>query len=271
MQQLHPPSLHRSDLAAFALLPFPAFGSVVTPQRPRRRIVRVVQFIGLTLAVALPVACDKAHAQSTSSVHAASAEPYLPFVTEGSQRFNIRMSWIRGVIQMESGGNPKAVSPKGAMGLMQIMPDTWSYLRSRYQLGNDPFDPHDNIIGGTAYLRELYDRFGPSGFLAAYNAGPTQFQKYLAGLRPLPDETKRYVATLGQVLPDLPINDVAIAAVRVPNWQRATLFIVAPIASSQSAIIPSGRAPDAASTPTVSALSPQADGLFVPIRTTNQP
>lgn len=271
MPQLRPRSLHRPGLTAFALLPFPDFGSLLTLQRPRRPIVRFVQFIGLTLALALPVTCGKVHAQSTSSVHAPDVDPYLSFVTEASQRFNLRMSWIRGVIQMESGGNSRAVSPKGAMGLMQIMPDTWSYLRSRYQLGNDPFDPHDNIIGGTAYLRELYDRFGPSGFLAAYNAGPTQFQRYLTGLRPLPDETKRYVATLGQVLPDLPINDVANDAVRVPNWQRATLFIAAPTASSQSAIIPSGRAPDAASTPTVSALSPHADGLFAPIRTTNQP
>ena len=75
-------------------------------------------------------------------------------------------------MRVESLGDPLALSPKGAMGLMQIMPDTWSELRSRYGLGADPYDPHDNIIAGAAYLRELHDRYGERGFLAAYNAGP---------------------------------------------------------------------------------------------------
>ena len=57
------------------------------------------------------------------------------------------------------------------IGLMQIMPTTWAALRRRYSLGVDPYDAHDNILGGTALLRELYDRFGANGFLAAYNAG----------------------------------------------------------------------------------------------------
>ncbi|WP_442868385.1 lytic transglycosylase domain-containing protein [Bradyrhizobium sp. CCBAU 11445] len=61
---------------------------------------------------------------------------------------------------MESAGDVHARSPKGAMGLMQIMPATWTELRERYNLGNDPYDPHDNILAGTAYLRELLDRYG---------------------------------------------------------------------------------------------------------------
>ena len=80
-------------------------------------------------------------------------------------------------MQAESGGEMRAVSPKGAMGLMQIMPDTWAELRSRYGLGADPYDPHDNIMAGTAYLRELHDRFGERGFLAAYNAGPEPLRR----------------------------------------------------------------------------------------------
>ena len=68
----------------------------------------------------------------------------------------------------------RAISPKGAIGLMQIMPDTWTGLRRRYGLGIDPFDPHDNILAGAAYLRELHDRYGVPGFLAAYNAGPAR-------------------------------------------------------------------------------------------------
>ena len=88
------------------------------------------------------------------------------------------------------------VSPKGAMGLMQIMPDTWAELRSRYGLGPDPYDPHDNIIAGTAYLRELLDRYGERGFLAAYNAGPSRYEEHLATGRPLPSETLSYMAAV---------------------------------------------------------------------------
>ena len=55
-------------------------------------------------------------------------------------------------MRVESLGDPLALSPKGAMGVMQIMPDTWSELRSRYGLGADPYDPRDNIVAGAAYL-----------------------------------------------------------------------------------------------------------------------
>ena len=77
-------------------------------------------------------------------------------------------------MRAESFGDVRAMSPKGAMGLMQIMPETWAALRSRYGLGADPYDAHDNIMAGAAYLRELHDRYGTPGFLAAYNAGPAR-------------------------------------------------------------------------------------------------
>ena len=83
------------------------------------------------------------------------------------------------------------------MGLMQVMPETYDELRARYNLGDDPFDPHDNILAGTAYLREMYDIYGSPGFLAAYNAGPRRLDDYLSNNRPLPDETRRYVAMIG--------------------------------------------------------------------------
>ena len=88
-------------------------------------------------------------------------------------------------------------SSAGAMGLMQVMPETYDELRDRYNLGDDPFDPHDNILAGTAYLREMYDIYGSPGFLAAYNAGPHRLDDYLSNNRPLPDETRRYVAMIG--------------------------------------------------------------------------
>jgi hypothetical protein len=270
MQQLRQRSLSRLILAALALLPFPALHSVLEPPRFRRRFVRLAQIVGATLAVALPAACEKAHAESTSSVRTASANPYLAFVNEAAQRFNIRTSWIRGVMHMESGDDPRAVSAKGAMGLMQLMPATWAYLRSRYKLGADPFDPHDNIVGGTAYLRELYDRFGASGFLAAYNAGPEHFQDYLAGLRPLPDETKRYVTMLGHMLPDLPVDGSLLPGANVSELQRAALFIATPTSSLPNVIILPGHVAVATSTSPMSALAPQSNGLFVSVQTTGQ-
>ena len=58
---------------------------------------------------------------------------------------------------------------------MQIMPQTWAGLRSRYGVGANPFDPHDNIFAGAAYLHELHDRYGATGLLAGYNAGPGRY------------------------------------------------------------------------------------------------
>jgi hypothetical protein len=86
------------------------------------------------------------------------------------------------------------------MGLMQVMPDTYDGLRARYNLGDDPFNPHNNILAGTAYLREMYDRFGSPGFLAAYNAGPNRLDQYLSNGSPLPTETVNYVASVAPLL-----------------------------------------------------------------------
>jgi soluble lytic murein transglycosylase-like protein len=100
-------------------------------------------------------------------------------VREASERFGIPEDWIRRVIRAESGGRTRLAgrpitSRAGAMGLMQLMPGTWAEMRSRHRLGPDPYDPRDNILAGTAYLRMLYDRFGYPGLFAAYNAGPAR-------------------------------------------------------------------------------------------------
>ena len=88
------------------------------------------------------------------------------------------------------------VSSAGAMGLMQLMPGTWSDMRTRYDLGNDPFDPHDNICAGTAYLREMFNRYGYPGLFAAYHAGPGRLDAALAGLKPLPAATEIYLQSI---------------------------------------------------------------------------
>ena len=129
-------------------------------------------------------------------------DPWGPYIREASNRFDVPETWVRSLMRVESGGkeyqNGELItSGAGAMGLMQVMPATYDELRDRYNLGDDPFDPHDNIIAGVAYMREMYEVYGSPGFLAAYNAGPARLDDYLANLRPLPDETRHYVAMIG--------------------------------------------------------------------------
>ena len=110
------------------------------------------------------------------------------------------------------------------MGLMQIMPETWTELRARYGLGADPYDVRDNILAGAAYIRELYDRYGSPGFLAAYNAGPGRYERHLATGRPLPEETQAYVATLAPMI-DTSWTNVQIGTVgKSFAWAKSSLF-----------------------------------------------
>lgn len=134
----------------------------------------------------------------------ASADPldrWAAEIAEASTRFAIPRSWIRQVIRAESNGETllhgrPVVSRAGAMGLMQLMPGTWRDMRSQLRLGPDPHDARDNILAGTAYLRLMYDRFGYPGLFAAYNAGPGRYAHFLEGRRPLPAETRAYVAAV---------------------------------------------------------------------------
>lgn len=193
---------------------------LVTLQMPRvaRRVV-ILLLSGF--AASLPVN------------RAALAETALPALTvmhdfraaaiaEASVRFAIPEHWIRAVMRVESAGNPQAVSRAGAIGLMQVMPGTWAELRQHHGLGPDPFEPRDNILAGTAYLRAMLDRYGTVGaMLAAYNAGPGRYDDFLSIGRPLPAETRAYVATLAPLLDgngDLPHPSVA------SDWREAALF-----------------------------------------------
>lgn len=120
-------------------------------------------------------------------------------IQEASRRFHVPADWIHAVMHAESHGDVKSVSEKGAIGLMQVMPKTYAELQAKLGLGPDPFDPRDNILAGAAYLADMFERYGETGFLAAYNAGPQRYEQYLLG-RPLPDETTDYVARLAPKL-----------------------------------------------------------------------
>ena len=111
------------------------------------------------------------------------------------------------------------------MGLMQIMPKTYAGLRARYHLGPNPYDPRDNILAGVAYLREMQDRFGSPGFLAAYNAGPDRYERHLATGRPLPLETQDYVAMLMPMIEGRRAESRPAAAFDLFAWLRSALFV----------------------------------------------
>ena len=173
-------------------------------------------------------------------------------VAEAASRFGIPRHWIWAVIDAESAGDPRAVSAAGAMGLMQVMPGTWAELRNAHGLGGDPFDPRDNVLAGTAYLRQLLDVFGTPGFLAAYHAGPARYEDFLTTRRPLPRETRDYVAALAPLIggssAGLPQRN---GARRVSDWREAPLFAVA------------SRTTEAADDGAPRALPVPSDGLFV--------
>ncbi|MGV4877884.1 transglycosylase SLT domain-containing protein [Acetobacter indonesiensis] len=156
-----------------------------------------------SMPVAEEAAHYRAHARSYYAPPGPPEDPWGPYIQEAAKRFDVPDAWIRAVMQQESGGrlfhNGQFVtSAPGAMGLMQLMPPTYDQMRYAYNLGDDPFDPHDNILAGTAYLRQMYDIYGSPGFLAAYNAGPGRLEDFLTRNRTLPRETRNYVAAIGR-------------------------------------------------------------------------
>jgi hypothetical protein len=259
-----PPRVHSFSFP----VPSAAAHSAAMPRYRRRSR----SFLCVRVASVLLVVVGVAHAEPVATEQhsvATAADPISTMVAEASQRFGIPASWIRAVMQVESFGDVRALSPKGAMGLMQIMPESWATLRSRYGLGADPYDAHDNILAGAAYLRELLDRYGSPGFLAAYNAGPARYEDHLATGRALPAETQAYVATLAPVIGGEAIDDTAAVDAVVRSWSEAPLFAV-PAASNATkppaASDPrSGRRSTDSPAQDWTGLAPQSPGLFVSI------
>jgi soluble lytic murein transglycosylase-like protein len=210
--------------------------------------------IGLALAAAL-IACDPSRAEATgrapSGVIASAdfVERWQNLIEAAGARFGMPTDWIRNVMRAESGGRTELdgwpiTSSAGAMGLMQVMPETYETLRRRYGLGNDPYDPRNNVMAGAAYLREMYDLFGYPNLFAAYNAGPGRLRDYLLSGRSLPDETLGYIAALDRS------TSVDTRSPHVPSG--VNLFFTL---RTQSAL-PELRDADA-----------RGRGLFVPLRT----
>ena len=247
--------------------------------RPLNLRLRAAMLTAAALLAALPIGQAPALAQETNPPPAPSGvtHPHAPHVADAARRFGIPEAWIWAVMRVESAGNARAVSRAGAMGLMQIMPGTWTQLRARYGFGTDPFDVRDNIMAGAAYLREMRDRYGnASAMLAAYNAGPGRYDDYLSRGRSLPAETVAYLARLGAVTGTDSV--VEVATVAPPDrfaWRRSSLFVRTSAAPTDSDLarpedeIAAADKPTAkpavgnSTTPGPSRATP-TDGLFIP-------
>jgi hypothetical protein len=126
-------------------------------------------------------------------------------ITEASQRFHVPKDWIRAVMRQESGGRTMLgegtpiVSSAGAVGLMQLLPATYGEMAAQYKLGDNPFEPRDNIMAGAAYLRWLHHKYGSPAMFAAYNAGPGRLEDHLKGAS-LPAETRAYIGGIARTL-----------------------------------------------------------------------
>jgi soluble lytic murein transglycosylase-like protein len=175
-----------------------------------------------TVSVAEAAADAEALVKEQAMSLAERIDRWTPYIKEASRRFKISTDWIKAVIRMESGGrtlsddNQPITSSAGAMGIMQVMPETYRDMREEHGLGDDPHNPRDNILAGTAYLSWLKEKYGSPKMFAAYNAGPATLEAQSAGKRKLPKETRDYVKRISNILgiedpvtPAQPTNVVA--------------------------------------------------------------
>ncbi len=221
----------------------PALTAQPAPGRARCGTLSRLRLLGAAGTLALLSACAShapqlsetqeaaqyaAHARGDYSPPGPPEDPWGPYITEASTRFDVPDRWIREVMRVESGGrlyhnDTLVTSPVGAMGLMQVMPATFDGIRGQFTgIGDDPYDPHNSILAGTAYIRQMYDVYGSPGFLAAYNAGPGNLDAYLTRGRRLPAETRHYVAMIAPYIRDSNPNNRSQADMLAMNHVAAT-------------------------------------------------
>ena len=153
-----------------------------------------------------PPAKPSAYAREATMSPAKLIDRWDGLIGEASRKFDVPKDWIRAVMRQESGGRTMMapdrpiVSSAGALGLMQIKPRTYEEMRDQYKLGADPFNAHDNIFAGAAYLRWLHKRYGYPAMFAAYNAGPGRVDDHLQYGTGLPAQTRAYVGDITSVL-----------------------------------------------------------------------
>jgi soluble lytic murein transglycosylase-like protein len=198
---------------AMAAVPLPAAAQIYLHTDPQGRQIWSDHPIDQPTAVyAVPGGVTQFSTRPVAD--ASSVSSYEPLVIEHAARQSLRPELVRAVIQVESGFNPHALSPKGAMGLMQLMPATARSLGVR-----NAFDPAENIRGGTTYLRRLLDRYDGNEelALAAYNAGPGAVDRHGRQV-PAYRETRDYVKKVGAKAGRTPAVSLAGGKLVVYKW-----------------------------------------------------
>ncbi len=169
-------------------------------------------------------------------------------ISEASQRFDVPKPWIRAVMAHESGGrtmlgeDKPIVSRAGAIGLMQVLPQTYDEMAQQHRLGGNAFDAHDNIMAGTAYLRWLHKKYGYPAMFAAYNAGPGRLEQHLVHGVQLPAETRAYVGGITHNL-NLRIAGSDLDLVKLTRPDGAVVKIDATKVTAIRAAVPGEFAP----------------------------
>lgn len=211
---------------------------------------------------------------------------WQPYIAEAARRFAIPQDWIRAVMRSESGGRTvlagqPITSTAGAMGLMQLMPETYADMRQRYGLGTDSYDPHDNVLAGAAYLRLMYEQYGYPSLFAAYNAGPGRFDGYLLRGQSLPKATLDYI---GSIVPgvETTMTQSANAAASAPTSgkmrtsnrshtppDRGLFFALNQRADTPNSPLDNREKSTRALRASATNGASQTDGLFIPLSQSN--
>ncbi|SDR44998.1 Soluble lytic murein transglycosylase [Rhizobiales bacterium GAS113] len=239
--------------------PWTELGTLARSPYIGRASVLVVLLVLIAPSLSMPSEASSRRPNLMAEAHAR----WSSFVAEAAQRFSIPTNWIWSVMRIESQGDTRAVSPKGAVGLMQVMPRTYGALRARHHLGADPFNPHDNILAGSAYVREMYDRYGSPGFLAAYNAGPQRYEDHLNGRRKLPGETRDYLGKLTSASAGVRAENAVFIRSSAASTTQVGLFATNENSMSVSDRSSTGKYAPRARVVDLSALVPRSTGLFL--------
>lgn len=178
------------------------------------------------------------YSRLTGEGSASPIDQWNPEIYEASKKFHIRPSWIKAVMMQESGGHQYMHghlirSAHGAVGLMQLKPSTYRILAQHYHLGSDPYRPRNNIMAGTAYMKELYNRFGSPEFLAAYTCGPgcviAEHKRHI----PLPAYARTYMDNVAKHLNDSSLEQTADSYISDAEMSQEGYNTAPPAASAE--------------------------------------
>lgn len=193
-----------------------------------------ISLLATSNVLASPAAAQEQVYLQLSSTSSAVGD-YAAELDTAARQFGLSPDWLRAIMHAESGSNPLARSRKGAIGLMQLLPGTYADMRQVLGLGPDPWRPADNILAGAGYLRRLIDRYGATGAVAAYNAGPGRYEGWISGARSLPAETRTYVARVRSLVEGIAQGAAAPKPARVRVTPQVAPLFIAPTSASLQA------------------------------------